>query len=223
MSSSKYKPVVVYILCGVHIQTFALMLYDLEGISSSYSMWCVVSGRVVYYMTTLFYYDLCSSVHYYWNVLLNEQLRVKSVGSTLPIPTLVDSVSFNLFCRFITNFLKDPAYFYAPIMIFQVTNFEKVHHKKLYVSFLPFPCRTYSNCKTNLKSLLVTKSLCGMLDHVTLETENLPKQEKPGKWKMKFLFWSYYYTFLYHGFYSHYGAFRHLQWKNYWLLSWTGF
>jgi len=86
VSSSKYKPVVVYILCGVHIQTFALMLYDLEGISSRYSMWCVVSGRVVYYMTILFYYDLCSGVHYYWNVLPNEQLRVKSVGSTLPIP-----------------------------------------------------------------------------------------------------------------------------------------
>jgi len=42
VSSSKYKSVVVYILYGVHIQTFALMLCDLEGISSSYSMWCVL-------------------------------------------------------------------------------------------------------------------------------------------------------------------------------------
>jgi hypothetical protein len=45
-----------------------------------------LSGRVVYYMTILFYYDLCSGIHYYWNVLPNELLRVKSVGSTQSIP-----------------------------------------------------------------------------------------------------------------------------------------
>jgi len=47
--------------------------------------------------------------------------------------------------------------------------------------FVLFPAEHIQIVKLIKKSLPVTKSLCGMLDHVTLETENLPKQEKPGK------------------------------------------